>query len=118
MIESVMDTGPAAFYFNTRPRNITTSPSNRVEFQCSIHSTFTPNFKWNFTRKVSREADITAESGTLSVIYSIAHGRRSQVLIIPSVQWRHDGVYTCIASSENSQIKAEANLDVLSKHYE
>ena len=100
------------------PDLITSLQINPVELNFNallISSTFTPNFKWNFTRKVSREADITAESGTLSVIYSIAHGRRSQVLIIPSVQWWHDGVYTCIVSSGNSQIQAEANLNVLSK---
>ena len=104
MIESAMVAGPAAFYFNTRPRNITTNPSNRVEFQCSIHSIFTQNFKWNFTslRKGSREAETIAAIGRApSAGYSIAHGHRSQVLIISSVQWRHNGVYTCIVSSES-----------------
>ena len=119
MIESVMDAGPTAFYFNTIPRNITTNQSRRVEFQCSIHSTFTPNFKWNFTRKGSRESETIAAVGRApSAGYSIAHGHRSQVLIIPSVQWRHNGVYICIVSSDSSQIQAEANLNVLSKHYE
>ena len=118
MIESAMDAGPAAFYFTTRPCNVTANPYNRVEFQCSIPSTLTPNFKWNFTRKGSREAETIAIGRTLSADYSIIRRHRSQVLIIPSVQWRHEGVYTCIVSSGNSQIQAKANLNVISKQYE
>jgi hypothetical protein len=119
MIESAVDAGPAVFYFITRPHNITTTQSSRIEFQCSIRSLtiLTPTFKWNFTRKGSREAETIAVSGTLLAGYSIIRGYRSQILIIPSIQWRHEGVYTCIVSSENSQIQAEANLNVLSKQY-
>ena len=115
----LIDAGPTIFYFITRPQNITTNQSSRVEFQCSIRSTLIPTFKWNFTRRGSREAEtIAAISGAVSAGYSIIRGHRSQVLIIPSVQWRHEGVYTCIVSSGNSQIQAEANLNILSKQYE
>ena len=112
--------GPTVFYFITRPHNVTTNQSSRVELQCSIRSTLIPTFKWNFTRRGSKEEETIAASasGALSAGYSIERGRRSQVLIIPSVQWRHEGVYTCIVSSENSQIQAEANLNVLSKQYD
>jgi hypothetical protein len=118
MIETALDAGPTVFYFTTRPHNVTINQSSKIEFQCSIRSTLTPTFKWNFTGKGSREAETIAVSGTLSAGYSIVRGHRSQVLIIPSVQWRHEGVYTCIVSSENSQIQAEAYLNVLSKQYE
>ena len=116
MIEILLGAGPTVFYFITRPHNITTNQSSRVQFQCSIRSTLIPTFKWNFIRKGSREAETIAASGTLSAGYSIIRRQRSQVLIIPSVLWRHKGVYTCIVSSgNNSQIQAEANLNVLSK---
>jgi hypothetical protein len=118
MIKTTLDAGPAIFFFINRPHSVTINQSRRIEFQCSIRSTLTPTFKWNFTRKGSTEAETIAASGVLSAGYSIVPGHRSQVLIIPSVQWRHEGVYTCIVSSENSQIQAEANLNVLSKQYE
>ena len=111
----LMHAGPTVFSFTTRPHNITTSQTSRVEFQCSIHSILVPTFQWNFTRNGSIEAEMIAMGGTVLAGYSIIRGHRSQVLIIPSVQWRHEGVYTCIASSENSQIQAEAHLNVLSK---
>ena len=115
MIEILLGAGPTVFYFITRPHNITTNQSSRVEFQCSIRSTLIPTLKWNFTRKGSREAETIAANGALSAGYSIIRRHRSQVLTIPSVQRRHEGVYTCIVSSGNSQIQAEANLNVLSK---
>ena len=118
MIEIRLGAEPTVFYFTTRPHNITTNQSRSVEFQCSICSTLIPNFKWNFTRNGSREAEIVAASGTLSAGYFIIRRHRSQVLIIPRVQWRHEGVYTCIVSSGNDQIQAEANLNVLSKQSE
>ena len=103
------------FHFTTIPRNFTTNQFSRVEFQCSIRLTLIPSFQWNFTRKGSTEAETIVRGGTVSAGYSIIRGHRSQVLIIPSVQWRDEGVYTCIVSSENSQIQAEAHLNVLSK---
>ena len=117
MIVIPLDAGPTVFYFITRPHNITTNQSSRVELQCSICSILIPTFKWNFTRKGSREEETIAISGAVSAGYSIIRGHRSQVLIIPRVQWRHEGVYTCIVSSGNHQIQAEANLNVLSKQY-
>ena len=110
-----MHVGPTVFYFTTRPHNITTSQTSRVEFQCSIHSILVPTFQWNLTRKGSTEAEMIAMGGAVSAGYSIIRGHRSQVLIISSVQWRHEGVYTCTASYENSQIQAEAYLNVLSE---
>ena len=71
---------------------------------------------WNFTRKGSTEAEIIADrNGSHSADYSIIPGQRSQTLIITNVQWGHEGVYACIVSSNSHQIKAEANLNVLSK---
>ena len=103
------------FHFTTIPCNVTANQFSRVKFQCSIRSTLMSTFQWNFTRKGSTEAEMIALSETVSAGYSIARGHRSQVLIIPNVQWRHEGVYTCIVSSENSQIQAEAYLNVLCK---
>ena len=104
-------------HFTTMPHNVTTNQFSRVEFECSIRSTLVPSFQWTFTRKGSTEAETLtiAIGGTISAGYSIIHGHRSQVLIILSVQWRDEGVYTCIVSSENSQIQAEGHLNVLSK---
>ena len=66
---------------------------------------------WNFTRKGASEAETIANKrGVLSADYSIMAGQRSQVLVITNVQWRHEGEYKCIVTSENSQIQAEANL--------
>ena len=108
--------GPIVFNFITTPRNHTTSQSRRVEFQCSVRSTLIPTFVWNFTRKGTSEAEtIVNKRGALSVDYSIIAGQRSQVLVITNVQWRYEGEYKCIVSSENSQIQAEANLNVHSK---
>ena len=71
---------------------------------------------WNFTRRGALNAvTIANRSDSLSADYSVISGQRSQVLIITRVQWRHEGVYTCIVSSENSQILAEALLNVPSE---
>ena len=98
--------------FTTRPHNLTTNQSSRVEFHCTVRSTLIPIFfKWNFTRKGLLEAETIANKRD----YSVTSEERSQVLIINSVQWRHEGVYTCIVSSGNNQIEAEANLNVFSE---
>ena len=114
MHSNICFAGPIIFNFIKTPRNHTTSQSSRVEFQCSVRSTLIPTFVWNFTRKGASEAE-TIIVGVLSANYSIIAGQRSQVLVITSVQWRHEGEYKCIVSSENSQIQAEATLNVHSK---
>ena len=116
MIHDLLHTGHTILSFITRPHNLTTSQSRRVEFQCSVRSTLIPTFMWNFTRKGASEAEtIASKRGLLSADYSITAGQRSQALIITNVQWRHEGEYKCIVSSESSQIQAEANLNVPSE---
>ena len=58
---------------------------------------------------------ITNSSQSLSTEYFVMDGHRSQTLIISSVQWRHVGVYKCIASIDGTVIEAETSLDVLSE---
>ena len=71
---------------------------------------------WKFSRKGSLISEtISNKSGPLSADFSIRAGQRGQVLIIASVQLRHEGIYTCIVSSENSQIQAETSLNVFGK---
>ena len=104
-------------FINAGPQNLTINQSRRAEFHCSVRSTFIPNFVWNFSRKGSSTTVtevIANKSGPLSADISIIAGQRGQVLIITNVQLRHEGVYTCIVSSENSQIQVEANLNVFS----
>ena len=99
--------------FTTRPHNLSVDQSNRVEFQCSVQSTLIPTFAWNFIRKGFTEAEAIANgSGPLSTDYFIISRQRSQVLIITNVQWRHEGVYECIVSSDSHQIQAGASLNV------
>ena len=117
-VTSVHAGSTTIFSFTTRPHNLSISQYRKVEFWCSTCSTLIPTFLWNFTRKDSTEAEIIADrNGSHSADYSIVPGQRSQALIITDVQWRHEGVYTCIVSSNSHQIKAEANLYVLSKWY-
>ena len=102
--------------FITRPNNLSIDQSSRAELQCSVRSTLIPTFAWSFTRKGFTEAETVANgSSPLSTDYFIIAGQRSQVLIITDVQWRHEGVYTCIVSSDSHQIQAEASLNVSSK---
>ena len=102
-------------FINAGPQNLTRNQSRRAEFHCSVRSTLIPTFVWNFSRKGSLTTEIIAnKSGPHSANFSIIAGQRGQVFIITSVQWRHEGVYRCIVSSGNSQIKAEANLNVFS----
>ena len=76
-----------------------------------------PNFAWNYSRKGASKAETIAnKSGPLSVDYTIIPGQSRQTLLITNVQWRHQGVYTCIVSSENRQIQAEATLHVPSEY--
>ena len=99
--------------FVTKPRNLTTNHSSRVVFECSVCSKYTPTFAWKFTRRGSMEAQ-TIDS--LLIDYSITPtGPRTQVLIITSAEWRHEGVYTCAVSSENHQIQVQASLNIPSK---
>ena len=60
---------------------------------------------------------ITNRSQSLSTEYSVMDGHRNQTLIISNAQWRHVGVYKCIASIEGTVIEAETSLDVLSELY-
>lgn len=103
-------------FVDAGPHNLSINQSGRAEFHCSVRSAFIPNFMWSFLRKGSLQAEtISNKSGPLSTDISITAGQRGQVLTITSVQWRHEGIYTCIVSSENSQIQAEASLNVFSK---
>ena len=39
----------------------------------------------------------------------------SAILVISSVHWIHDGVYTCIVTDGSDIIETESSLNVLSK---
>lgn len=112
-----MDAGrTTVLNFISRPRSLTTNQSSRVVFECSVCSISIPTFKWNFTRKGSTEAQRIERIDSLSADYSITRtGQRSQVLIITNVQWRNEGVYSCTVSSENSQVQAQASLNIPSE---
>ena len=110
--------GPTILYFIARPHDLNTSQSRRVEFQCSVHSTLIPSFMWIFTRREASNAEIIANrSSPLAADFSIIANHRSETLIISDVQWKHEGVYTCIVSSDSHQIIAEAYLNVSCKCY-
>ena len=59
---------------------------------------------------------IANRSQSVSSEYSFTLiGPRSHVLIINNAQWKHVGVYKCIASIDSKMIETQASLDVLSK---
>ena len=60
---------------------------------------------------------IANQSQSLSPQYTVTIGEKSQTLIIDNIQWRHVGVYKCIASIDGTVIEAETSLDVLSELY-
>ena len=77
---------------------------------------FTSTLMWTFTQRQSDEMRVIAKrSQLLSFGYSLVTEHRSQTLIISNAQWRHVGVYKCIASdsTNGTVIEAEARLDVL-----
>ena len=104
--------GTEVLVFITMPRNQTAVDTNLVEFQCSTCSTLEPTIMWTFTRKGSMQAEVIDENSTF---VDIVPGENSLSLIINSVNWTYEGVYECMISTKNNQIKAEASLNVLSK---
>ena len=73
-------------------------------------------FTWNFTQKEAQEMEIVANrSQLLSSHYAVRIGQKSQALIIDDAQWRHVGVYKCIADIDGMIIQAQTSLDVLSE---
>ena len=70
----------------------------------------------DFTQKEAQEMETVANrSQLLSSQYAVRNGRKSQVLIIDNVQWRHVGVYKCIADIDGMVIQAQTSLNVLSE---
>ena len=75
-----------------------------------------PIFTWNFTQKEAQEIETVANRNQpLSSQYTIRSGEKSQTLIIDDAQWRHAGVYKCIADIDSMVIQVQASLDVLSE---
>ena len=75
-----------------------------------------PMFMWNFTKKEAQEMETVANrSQLLSSRYTVRIGLKSQALIIDDAQWRHVGVYKCIADIDGMIIQAQTSLDVLSE---
>ena len=73
-------------------------------------------FTWNFVQKEGQETETLANrSQLLSSQYTIRSGQKSQALIIDDAQWRHVGVYKCIADIDGKVIQAQISLDVLSE---
>ena len=92
--------------------------SGRAELQCSVCPTLMPLFMWSFTQRGVHDMETIANrSQPLSSQYTVTDGQKSQTLVINNAQWRHVGVYKCIASIGGTLIEAEANLDVLSELY-
>ena len=106
------------FNLTISPHNLSARQSSRVEFECSVCSEHLPMFTWNFTRRGASDLQPqTIARGNIvsSTNFFVNSEPRRQVLVITNVQLRHEGVYTCIASSNISQIQAEAILNVLSE---
>ena len=98
------------------PHNYQITQSGRAELNCSACPTLMPMFTWNFTQKETQETETVAnQSQLLSSQYTIRRGEKSQVLIIEDAQWRHMGVYMCIADIDSMVIQVQASLDVLSE---
>lgn len=79
-----------------------------------VCSTLTPIFSWEFTRKGFEQSIVSAHN-PLTSDYLIKLGERSQVLIIRQAEWKYEGVYKCVVSTDNSTLQAEANLNVLGR---
>ena len=97
-----------------------TTKASRVEVNCSVHvcPTLTPLFMWIFTQRGEQNMEVLIINGTQSLSSEYAFkstGLRSHALIINNVQWKHTGVYKCIASIGSKKIEAQISLDVLSK---
>ena len=111
--------GPTTFVFTIKPQNLTVHQSKRAAFHCSVRSVFKPIFTWNYYKKGASNAEsmtIANRTGPLLADYTIIPGQSSQTLLITNVQWRHEGVYTCMVSSQNKQIQSKANLHVPSEY--
>jgi hypothetical protein len=100
------------------PHNHQINQSERAELNCSICPTLMPMFTWNLTKQGAQEMEIIANRiQLLPSQYTVRSGRKSQALIIDDAQWRHVGVYKCIAAIDGTVIEAQTSLDVLSELY-
>ena len=73
---------------------------------------------WNFTQRGAQGMEtVVNRSQLFSSQYTVRNGQKSQTLIIDNAQWRHAGVYKCIAAINGMIIEAQTSLDVLSKLY-
>ena len=98
------------------PHNHRIIESGRAELNCSICPTLTPLLMWNFTQRGAQEMETVANQSQLfSSQYTVRNGQKSQTLIINDAQWRHAGVYKCIAAINGMIIEAQTSLDVLSE---
>ena len=96
--------------------NSKVNQAGRAELNCTICPIRVPVFRWTFIQKGAHGTqDLVLNTDSE---YSLIARNRSQTLIINNAQWRHAGVYKCIASINGEVLKAEASLDVLSElHY-
>lgn len=102
--------------FDMKLQNQFSMVSEVAEFNCSVHSSFSPTFLWRFAKEGSSVSEIIAvESGSLSSNFSLRNGPRNSVLIVKNVQLSSRGTYTCIVSDNIDTIEAEAMLDLQSK---
>ena len=100
--------------FLVQPLNQTVIEYDGVELRCMVCSSLTPTFSWAFTRKGSEQSIVSAHN-PLTSDYLIKLGERSQVLIIREAEWKYEGVYKCVASTDNSTVHTEASLNVLGR---
>ena len=102
------------------PRDLMIMKANRVEVNCSVHvcPTLTPLFMWTFTQRGEQNMEVLIinDSQSLTSEYGFrSTGLRSHTLIVNNAQWKHIGVYKCIASIGSKKIEAQTSLNVLSK---
>ena len=98
------------------PRNHQIIQSERAQFNCTVCPTLAPLLTWNFTRRGGHKSEMIVNQGQpFSSQYAVTVGEGNETLIIESTQWRHVGVYKCIASIDGTVIAAETSLDVLSE---
>ena len=103
-----------ALGFIIKPLNQSILQQERVEMECFVRTSLTPSFMWIFVRK-GQSQPIVDGHNVLTPDYFVKLGERSQVLIIKKAEWKHEGVYQCIASTKNNSGQAEAKLNVLGK---
>ena len=111
-------TATGSLSLSVTPHNSKAYQASRAELNCTICPILVPVFRWTFIQKGAHGTQDLVLNTESDSEYSLIARNRSQIVIINTAQWRHAGVYECIASINGEVLKAEASLDVLSElHY-